>query len=176
MKEGFSGAGGGGEAYLGVAAVGYPNMFFMMGPNTGLGHSSMITMIEAQARYAAEGIVTALARGWGSVEVREPVCAAYNKSLQGERMKNVWSNCNSWYNLQGAVRGEGAAAAAAAPPPPSPSNPLSHAPSSRRTPPCPRPAQKNVVLWPFTTIRYHWETQSVVWDSYNVVEAAKAKA
>ena len=57
-----------------------------------------------------------------------------------------------------------------------PSNPLSHAPSSRRTPPCPRPAQKNVVLWPFTTIRYHWETQSVVWDSYNVVEAAKAKA
>ena len=109
MKEGFSGAGGGGEAYLGVAAVGYPNMFFMMGPNTGLGHSSMITMIEAQARYAAEGIVTALARGWGSVEVREPVCAAYNKSLQGELMKNVWSNCNSWYNLQGTVRSCGGA-------------------------------------------------------------------
>ena len=53
-------------------------------------------------------------------------------------------------------------------------SPPSHAHSHSRT--LPAPAQKNVVLWPFTTIRYHWETQSVVWDSYNIVEAAKAKA
>ena len=94
---------GGMDAYLGCAAPRFPNMFFMMGPNTGLGHSSMITMIEAQARYAAEAIATARARGWASVEVKEGVCAAYNAWLQGELQKNVWSSCNSWYNLQGAV-------------------------------------------------------------------------
>ena len=102
------------EAYLGVAAPRFPNMFFMMGPNTGLGHSSMITMIEAQARYAAEAVAGALADGAKAVEVREDVCAAYNRALQGELKKNVWVNCTSWYNLQG---------------------------------------RKNVVLWPFTTIR-----------------------
>ena len=174
MREGFSSAGGGGEAYLGVAAVGYPNMFFMMGPNTGLGHSSMITMIEAQARYAAEAIVTALARGWGSVEVREPVCAAYNKSLQGELMKNVWSNCNSWYNLQGTVRVRAARARALAPQ----GSPLLLSQAHARL--CSylyhRPAQKNVVLWPFTTIRYHWEMQSVVWEHYNTTAALPVPA
>src|SRR5205085_10638427 len=37
--------------YLGITVPGFPNMFLLMGPNTGLGHNSMIFMIEAQARY-----------------------------------------------------------------------------------------------------------------------------
>jgi cation diffusion facilitator CzcD-associated flavoprotein CzcO len=40
------------EAYLGTMISGYPNLYMMMGPNTGLGHSSMVFMIEAQIRMA----------------------------------------------------------------------------------------------------------------------------
>lgn len=101
MRRAFE-AKGGPEAYLGVTAPGFPNLFMMMGPNTGLGHSSMITMIEAQARYAAEVVVSARARGYARVEVKEDVCDAYNKGLQAELRKNVWGSCVSWYNLAGA--------------------------------------------------------------------------
>lgn len=93
---------GGPEAYLGMTTPGFPNLFFLMGPNTGLGHSSMIAMIEAQARYAAEAIATAGAKGWASLEVKAPDCEAYNKRLQAELSRNVWTGCVSWYNLQGA--------------------------------------------------------------------------
>jgi cation diffusion facilitator CzcD-associated flavoprotein CzcO len=93
---------GGPEAYLGVAAPGFPNLFMMMGPNTGLGHSSMITMIEAQARYAAAVIARARARRWTRVEVRADATATYNAFIQGELLKNVWGGCVSWYNLAGA--------------------------------------------------------------------------
>jgi cation diffusion facilitator CzcD-associated flavoprotein CzcO len=39
------------EAYLGTTVAGFPNLFFVIGPNTGLGHNSMIFMMEAQYRY-----------------------------------------------------------------------------------------------------------------------------
>jgi cation diffusion facilitator CzcD-associated flavoprotein CzcO len=162
MRAAFA-AGGGGEAYLGVCSPGFPNMFFMMGPNTGLGHSSMITMIEAQARYAAECICGALRRGVAAVEVKQDVCDAYNKTLQAELLKNVWSNCTSWYNLQGAVstcpysfflRASFR-----------PASRLTFSRHSSLTKSLP-PGQKNVVLWPFTTIRYHWELSRVLWEHY----------
>lgn len=92
---------GGPEAYLGITVPGLPNLCMLMGPNTGLGHSSMITMIEAQARYAAELISGAMRSGYKTVEVKEPECDAYNKELQGQLLKSVWSGCTSWYNMQG---------------------------------------------------------------------------
>ena len=115
------------EAYLGIAAPNFPNLFMMMGPNTGLGHSSMITMIEAQAGYTARVISRARANGWTRVEVRQDVCDAYNKNLQLEIAKNVWGSCYSWYTLQGV---------------------------------------KNVVLWPFTVVAYHWRLRSVDWSAW----------
>src|SRR5213075_2419048 len=49
--------------YLGITVSGFPNLFLLMGPNTGLGHNSMIFMIVAQARYAANALATMRDRG-----------------------------------------------------------------------------------------------------------------
>jgi cation diffusion facilitator CzcD-associated flavoprotein CzcO len=101
MREAWA-ARGGPEAYRGVLAHGFPNLFMMMGPNTGLGHSSMISMIEAQARFTAEVVVTALERELRAVDVRAHASTAYNVALQDALRACVWGGCNSWYNLQGA--------------------------------------------------------------------------
>jgi cation diffusion facilitator CzcD-associated flavoprotein CzcO len=89
------------EAYLGITVPDYPNLFFTMGPNTGLGHSSVVTMIEAQVEYAVAAIKAARNKGAATVEVKEDVCVKYNKQLQKDLVGAVWGGCKSWYNLQG---------------------------------------------------------------------------
>jgi cation diffusion facilitator CzcD-associated flavoprotein CzcO len=85
------------EAYLGITVSGFPNLFLLMGPNTGLGHNSMVFMIEAQARYALQ-CVTQLARGARSLDVRSDVQGAFNRALRAKLEKTVWaSGCQSWY-------------------------------------------------------------------------------
>lgn len=86
------------EAYLGITVAGFPNLFLLMGPNTGLGHNSMIFMIEAQARYALQAIQALRAHRLRSLEVRPPVQAAFNQELQARLRRTVWaSGCQSWY-------------------------------------------------------------------------------
>ena len=46
----------GAKAYLGTSVSGFPNLFLVVGPNTGLGHSSMILMIEAQVNYILQAL------------------------------------------------------------------------------------------------------------------------
>jgi cation diffusion facilitator CzcD-associated flavoprotein CzcO len=84
--------------YLGISVSGFPNMFLLMGPNTGLGHNSMIFMIEAQARYAADALRALRTRDLAYIDVRPSVEQAFRAHL-GRRMKNtVWtSGCQSWY-------------------------------------------------------------------------------
>jgi cation diffusion facilitator CzcD-associated flavoprotein CzcO len=87
----------GASAYYGVAVNGYPNMFLMLGPNTGLGHNSVVFMIEAQVRYAVDGMQWLWA-GAGSVEVKACVQDAFNKDLHERMKRTVWmSGCKSWY-------------------------------------------------------------------------------
>ncbi|HWA02204.1 MAG TPA: NAD(P)/FAD-dependent oxidoreductase [Rhizomicrobium sp.] len=88
---------GGAYAYYGVAVNGYPNMFLLLGPNTGLGHNSVVFMIEAQVRYAMD-CLRWLWNGAGAVEVKKDVQDAFNADIH-ERMKGtVWmSGCKSWY-------------------------------------------------------------------------------
>jgi cation diffusion facilitator CzcD-associated flavoprotein CzcO len=86
------------EAYLGAAVAGFPNLFFLVGPNTGLGHSSMVLMIEAQARYVLSCIEMMRAKGLKFVDVRPEVQARYNRALQRRLAGTVWaSGCASWY-------------------------------------------------------------------------------
>lgn len=88
-------------AYLGCTVSGFPNLFVMLGPNTGLGHTSMVYMIESQARYIADAARVMDQRGWSTVDVRPEVQQAFEDEM-GERMKGtVWSNggCQSWYQL-----------------------------------------------------------------------------
>ncbi len=88
--------------YLGITVSGFPNLFLLMGPNTGLGHNSMIFMIEAQARYAASAVELMRRRQLGALDVRPEVEAAFKRELT-HRMKNtVWiSGCSSWYQTPG---------------------------------------------------------------------------
>ena len=44
------------SAYLGIAVSGFPNFFMLLGPNTGLGHNSVVLMIEAQVRYVMSAL------------------------------------------------------------------------------------------------------------------------
>lgn len=68
------------------------------GPNTGLGHNSMIYMIESGAAYAIDAITTIRARKLHSVEVKAEVQARYNAALQRRLARGVWSSgCRSWY-------------------------------------------------------------------------------
>jgi cation diffusion facilitator CzcD-associated flavoprotein CzcO len=84
--------------YLGITVSGFPNLFLLMGPNTGLGHNSMIFMIEAQARYAVQAIASMRRHAIAALEVRPEVEHAFRTDL-AKRMKNtVWtSGCSSWY-------------------------------------------------------------------------------
>ncbi|MGQ5656084.1 flavin-containing monooxygenase [Streptomyces sp. EKR5.2] len=89
----------GNQAYLGTTVAGFPNMFLMVGPNTGLGHNSQIFMIEAQARYIV-GILRGLRRrAADSVEVRPEVQQAFNDWMNGRMAGTVWQSggCRSWY-------------------------------------------------------------------------------
>jgi cation diffusion facilitator CzcD-associated flavoprotein CzcO len=86
-----------GSSYLGTVVPGFPNYFQLTGANTGLGHSSMLLMIESQLAYIADGIAKTLA-GDAPFEVRPEVAAAYNAELQRKLPATVWgSGCSSWY-------------------------------------------------------------------------------
>lgn len=90
------------ETYLGITVHGFPNLFLMMGPNTGLGHNSMVFMIEAQARYAVQAIEALRERDLAYMDVRVPVQRAFNERIQAKLRKSVWSSgCQSWYLKDG---------------------------------------------------------------------------
>jgi cation diffusion facilitator CzcD-associated flavoprotein CzcO len=90
------------EAYKGTAVTGFPNLFFIVGPNTGLGHSSMVFMIESQVAYVVDAIRQMRERRWASVEVAPAAQASYNRELQARSRGTVWtSGCASWYLSSG---------------------------------------------------------------------------
>lgn len=93
------------SAFNGVLVHGYPNFFMLMGPNTGLGHNSLIFMIEAQIRYILSCIDILELRQRKLIEVRPESQCAFNESIQKRFQRTVWSSqesfstkaCNTWY-------------------------------------------------------------------------------
>jgi cation diffusion facilitator CzcD-associated flavoprotein CzcO len=86
------------EAYLGSNVSGYPNLFMMCGPNTGLGHNSMVFMIEAQVHHLLECMRTVEKRRAVACEVRADAQEAFNRELQPRLKRSIWaSGCKSWY-------------------------------------------------------------------------------
>jgi cation diffusion facilitator CzcD-associated flavoprotein CzcO len=86
------------QAYLGASIAGFPNFFMMIGPNTGLGHNSMIFMIESHIAYIASCLSLLCRRGARTMEVRGEVQRAYNEWLEQAFQGTVWmSGCRSWY-------------------------------------------------------------------------------
>ena len=86
-------------AYKGTTVAGFPNLFFIVGPNTGLGHSSMVFMIESQVTYIVDAIRTMRAHDYGTVDVSDAVLADYNADVQKRMKRTVWTTggCASWY-------------------------------------------------------------------------------
>jgi cation diffusion facilitator CzcD-associated flavoprotein CzcO len=87
------------SAHRGVTVSGFPNLFVLTGPNTGLGHNSMVLMIEAQVGYVLRALEAMDRGGYGVLEPRADVQAAYNVAIQRELAKTVWltGGCTSWY-------------------------------------------------------------------------------
>ncbi len=86
------------HAYKGTTTAGFPNCFSLVGPNTGLGHSSMIYMIESQVAYVVSALSAMTDRRLATVEVRGEVEDAYNRDVQRRMKRTVWlSGCHSWY-------------------------------------------------------------------------------
>ena len=92
----------GAEAYLGTAIAGFPNLFLIVGPNTGLGHNSMVYMIEAHIAYIAGALDAIFAQNLSSVEVRPEKQRAYNDEIHPRLERAVWGTggCSSWYRAQ----------------------------------------------------------------------------
>ncbi|MFO0550075.1 MAG: NAD(P)/FAD-dependent oxidoreductase [Polyangiaceae bacterium] len=90
----------GARAYLGTTVHGFPNLFVLVGPNSGLGHSSMVHIIESQIAYVMSAV--GQLRGMQNApyfDVRGPVLDRYNQALQARLKNRVWSTggCQSWY-------------------------------------------------------------------------------
>lgn len=89
---------GAAQAYYGISVTGYPNMFQLVGPNTGLGHNSIIFMIEKQVNYSVRCILELRKRKAKYLDVKADVQTEFNDNLQDRLKGTVWtSGCQSWY-------------------------------------------------------------------------------
>ncbi|MEP6817216.1 MAG: NAD(P)/FAD-dependent oxidoreductase [Marmoricola sp.] len=87
------------SAYKGTTISGFPNLFQIVGPNTGLGHSSMVFVIESQIAYILSALRTMDERRITTVEPRPAVMRAWNDDLHRRMQRTVWNTggCASWY-------------------------------------------------------------------------------
>lgn len=86
------------EAYYGVTTTGFPNLFMLVGPNSGLGHNSIVFMIEAQVNYVLAAMQALQQAGKQRLNLRADVLRRYNDGIQALLSKAIWgSGCRSWY-------------------------------------------------------------------------------
>ena len=87
------------EANLGTCIHGFPNYFMLLGPNTGLGHNSVVLMIEAQVEHIIDLMNEVRDRGAGVVEVDRTTQRSWQEEIQGRLSSSVWQagGCQSWY-------------------------------------------------------------------------------
>ena len=87
------------RAYLGTSIPGFPNFFMLLGPNTGLGHSSMVYMIESQVDHVLGALEAMAGAGASVAEVRADVHASYNLDVDSRMRGTVWDigGCSSFY-------------------------------------------------------------------------------
>ena len=88
----------GSRAYLGTTVAQFPNLFLLIGPNTGLGHNSMIYMIESQISYILDCLHMMDRRKVHAVEVLSEIQEAFISEMEQRMPGTVWaSGCTSWY-------------------------------------------------------------------------------
>src|ERR1700757_2538754 len=86
-------------AYLGITVTGFPNFFILLGPNTGLGHNSVVLMIEAQGRYVMSCLRLMRTRGQRVMELRGASQERFLGEIRRRMPQTVWEagGCKSWY-------------------------------------------------------------------------------
>jgi cation diffusion facilitator CzcD-associated flavoprotein CzcO len=87
----------GARAHLGMAMPGFPNLFVVYGPNTNLGGSSIIGMLEAQAGWIAQVAARIDSGRAHRLAVRPEVWQAYDDEMQRRLGDSIWAGCDSWY-------------------------------------------------------------------------------
>ncbi|MCW2833405.1 MAG: NAD(P)/FAD-dependent oxidoreductase [Nocardioides sp.] len=86
-------------SYKGTTTHGFPNLFQLVGANTGLGHSSMVFIIESQIAYVLDALRTMKTHEYAAIEPRQQAQDEWNANLQSRMKRTVWSagGCSSWY-------------------------------------------------------------------------------
>ncbi len=87
------------SAYMGIAVSGFPNLCFLLGPNTGLGHSSVVLMIEAQIEHILGLLALMRDQGSAALEPTPDAEARYVRWIDARLADTVWNSggCKSWY-------------------------------------------------------------------------------
>lgn len=90
---------GGMEAYKGTTVAGFPNFYLLIGPNTTLGHNSMVYIIESQIAYVVDALRTLRDKGLAVASPRPEIQRQWNARLQRAMASTVWvtGGCHSWY-------------------------------------------------------------------------------
>jgi cation diffusion facilitator CzcD-associated flavoprotein CzcO len=85
-------------AYLGITAPGFPNMFSLLGPNTGLGHNSVVYMMESQLNHVMGALGHLRDPAIAYLDVKEDAASAFVAEMDRRHEAMVWSSgCRSWY-------------------------------------------------------------------------------
>ncbi|RZI86749.1 MAG: steryl acetyl hydrolase [Rubrivivax sp.] len=87
----------GASAYLGMTVPGFPNFFMLYGPNTNLGHNSIVYMIESQIAHVMRCLRAMQQVKARVIEVDEQRFKDYNHHIQSSLQRTVWNGCRSWY-------------------------------------------------------------------------------
>jgi cation diffusion facilitator CzcD-associated flavoprotein CzcO len=87
------------RAHLGTTVHGFPNMFLLLGPNTALGHSSVVLMIEAQIKQILEALQHLRRTGAATIEPTVEAQRRHTKKVDDAMAGTVWTSggCTSWY-------------------------------------------------------------------------------
>jgi cation diffusion facilitator CzcD-associated flavoprotein CzcO len=87
------------RAHRGTMVAGFPNLFFLLGPNTGLGHNSVVYMAEAQAGYIMRALRHMRVNDLATLEVGGEAERRWNEEVQSKMDGTVWleGGCSSWY-------------------------------------------------------------------------------
>ena len=89
------------KAFRGIAAAGFPNLFLLYGPNTNLGHNSIVFMIESQVNYILRCLSLARRRGADCIEVTRTAMERNDADVQQRLRSSIWADaCASWYKTE----------------------------------------------------------------------------
>jgi cyclohexanone monooxygenase len=87
----------GAASYLGMSVPGFPNFFMLYGPNTNLGHNSIIYMLESQFAHVLRCLRALRQTGAAQLEVEAAPYRAFNAGIQARLTQSAWAGCRSWY-------------------------------------------------------------------------------